>query len=94
MTDTLTDIDLDALTAINDGPHIPCCLDDRFYCGAPFHPESVATEADDEDECCDACVETRYHALCPPRMPTHQHCPFTGARCPQARDGDHRSRPL
>lgn len=64
------------------GLHIACCVKDRFYCGAPFHPEAEATSDHDEDEACTFCVEIRYGALCPPLRPTHQHCPLTNERCP------------
>lgn len=62
--------------------HLACCQADRFFCGAPFHPEAEATAHHSEDEACERCVDIRYEMLCPADQPTHQHCPFTKARCP------------
>lgn len=82
MTDVLEDVDLDAIVSVEERPHVACCVADVFLCGAPFHPELVASPDTPEDECCETCVDIMYALLCPPWRPTHQHC-VRGVRiCP------------
>jgi hypothetical protein len=82
MSDTLVGLDefLDVIDTGDAGLHLACCVEPKFYCGAPYHPESVAGEDDDEDDCCKPCVDRRYQLMCPPVRSTHQHCPFNPRR--------------
>jgi hypothetical protein len=67
---------LDEITLFVERPHISCCIIDKFFCGRPFHPELIAVEADDEDDCCKTCIDIWYETMCPSHRPTHEHCPF------------------
>ena len=53
--------------------HLACCNEDRFFCGAPFHPEAEATEEHTEDEACARCVDIRYATLLPAARPDRPH---------------------
>lgn len=80
IAEVVADAELD-LSLGDERLHYACCEQDRFFCARPFHPELVATEHDDEDECCQSCVDISYQMMCPPRRPNYQHCPFTGRIC-------------
>lgn len=67
----ITDVDTPDL------PHHACCVEDRFFCGAPFHPEME--EDDPEEPHCVECDEIVDMMEC---ARGHEHCPFTGRICP------------
>lgn len=65
--------------------HLECCRVERFYCGAPFHPEASAGPDADEDEICERCLDILQASWC---FRGHQHCPMSspflsGIVCPQ-----------
>jgi hypothetical protein len=67
--------------------HIACCEQDKFFCGASYHPEALAPNDCHEDDACPTCVDILYGTMCPPDRPaTHFHCPIPGEhrkRCPK-----------
>ena len=61
--------------------HIGCCEQLRFLCGAAYHPEALATESDDEDDCCQPCVDAMYDSMHGEPCQWYE-CPFTKEPCP------------
>jgi hypothetical protein len=57
--------------------HVECCIREAFICGAPYHPEAAATEDMSVEDCCETCQDVHYESKCPPKRPTHQHCPLS-----------------
>jgi hypothetical protein len=83
---TITDINIEDLTtATDEGPHIACCVEqERFLCGAPFHPEACLM-LEDQDEGVEACEECDAAAMSLPCKSgrRHYHCPLNRRRvCP------------
>jgi hypothetical protein len=73
--------DLLNLADVGDaGLHLECCVEPKFYCGVPYHPEVKADADLGEDECCKSCIDLLHKGLCPPGRPTHMHCPLNRRR--------------
>lgn len=72
----LVDVNVD-----DELPHHACCREDRFLCGAPFHPE-MEEDGPDGPHCAE-CDEIIDAMVCSAgRGGEHEHCPFTGKICP------------
>ena len=71
---TMIDEDIDEIIGVDEGnEHVVCCRqEERFVCGAPYHPEAVAEEGTPTEECCPNCVRAAKKFKCI----GHMHCPL------------------